>query len=524
MHYSVLLLVFVTNTVSAYYNNHATTKSYELEVPGSNPIRIIETDPLWNRHSSERYVQTFPEPWTDVEHRSVKTHKRPSQLKNEDLMGEDLSKETSKELNQFLKNYAEKLKRTRPIPSAEQNFVSDERLDKIELVTKPEEIPTSRLANLLLVDKNENVSEVKPFSPARDKKHRPTDEKKGWVSLDVVPWSVSKVAKWHSSVMMQEDAPQITTQPNWHHLLNKQTVSYNQPLSIYKAKPFVYDSDLTSHSKPDPQDVMPSEYQMSPEGALVSPMAVDEKFYLKDYIDSIKPPWKNKYHITYGHHGNKDHDCEHGQSPIITDGLPPNFPTYTTNVNRRKGIAVDDEHPLTHPFNGAGEWVLVTTTKGYKPSHDRQRSLDIEAIPEHEGESINTHKSVRLTVLPPLNNSRINMTTSHGGLLQVESTFETVDEAQRMAAKKENIKKGQIKKKPLRKPPRLDVIPSVNVVSTPPPAVVNKPKVPSPSSVLAAVGAGMIPATMAMLVPMAIGRRRKRDVLFQRKHIPLHYL
>lgn len=36
-----------------------------------------------------------------------------------------------------------------------------------------------------------------------------------------------------------------------------------------------------------------------------------------------------------------------------------------------------------------------------------------------------------------------------------------------------------------------------------------------PSTIIAAVGAGLIPATMAMLVPMAMGgKRRKRELRF----------
>lgn len=109
---------------------------------------------------------------------------------------------------------------------------------------------------------------------------------------------------------------------------------------------------------------------------------------------------------------------------------------------------------------------------------------------------------VRLTVLPSLNGT--NTTTSHGGLLEVEKTFKTVDQSHREY--------------------QLQKILNATIASGKRPLVVDKRPSrnglggvasPSNSAVLAAVGAGMVPATMAMMIPMMLGRK-KREVLVPR--------
>lgn len=93
---------------------------------------------------------------------------------------------------------------------------------------------------------------------------------------------------------------------------------------------------------------------------------------------------------------------------------------------------------------------------------------------------------VRLTVLPSLNGT--NTTTSHGGMLEVEKTFKTVDQSQR------EYEAGRLSQKIVKKRPmRTSVVAGR----------------PSNSAVLAAVGAGMLPATMAMMIPMMLGRKKR---------------
>lgn len=108
---------------------------------------------------------------------------------------------------------------------------------------------------------------------------------------------------------------------------------------------------------------------------------------------------------------------------------------------------------------------------------------------------------VRLTVLPSVNGT--NTTTSHGGLLEVERTFKTVDQSQK---EYENNRKSKLQQSLFAKRPIRNTINAGN---------------PSNSAILAAVGAGMLPATMAMMIPMMLGRRRrkKRDLQNINSHL-----
>lgn len=113
---------------------------------------------------------------------------------------------------------------------------------------------------------------------------------------------------------------------------------------------------------------------------------------------------------------------------------------------------------------------------------------------------------MRLTVLPADNST--NTTLSHGGLLEVESTLQTVEEAQREHAAKmlrlntlkpaDRVKSPTVVKSNSRRSGE-----AVQVFSASPADGQSK------TAMLAAIGAGMIPATMAMLLPMVLGRRRR---------------
>lgn len=95
--------------------------------------------------------------------------------------------------------------------------------------------------------------------------------------------------------------------------------------------------------------------------------------------------------------------------------------------------------------------------------------------------------------MPSINGT--NTTTSHGGLLEVEETFKTVDQSQREFEEAQKLIKTPmiIRKKPLK---------SSLVIN-------NNNNKPSNSAVLAAVGAGMLPATMAMVLPLMLGRKKR---------------
>lgn len=166
------------------------------------------------------------------------------------------------------------------------------------------------------------------------------------------------------------------------------------------------------------------------------------------------------------------------------------------------------------------------------PGENRPRKLNDESTEGNARghQSMKSHRTVRLTVLPPLNGTT-NTTVSHGGLIEVEQTHQTVEEAHREhMAKMMNLWKtdqktngshnigangsfnvnnnrnrrksnGTITKAERR-------ISSMRVIAGKP----MQTKDSRNNAVFAAVGAGMIPATMAMLLPMVLGKRRRRDI------------
>lgn len=352
------------------------------------------------------------------------------------------------------------------------------------LETYAEKLRKDKLGNL--IDKGEADSDnkdQKSWNLLELQKPRyptyPTDDRKGWVSLDPVPWSVSKVSKWK---------PKTTEAPwdSYHHS--------NQ-------EPNQWENDFVEHTRPASQYPYKKKPEVRPDPYKV--------YYINDKNTIVNKPVSRPFtvydqNVQTNYHRNPvkindfyrpQNSFNSHQDGIITDNAPSNFPVDDT-FNRRSG---QEQKPEPHPFLGDGEWVLLSTTRGYKAPRHGQRSLDFRP------QSIRTQKSVHLTVLPPLKDSKINMTTSHGGLLQVESTFESVEQAHKKYQKqqKDKTKKRKRLNGLLKRKKKV-------VKNATDSTVTAAPRSSDSSAVLAAMGGGIIPATMAMLVPVMNGRKRRR--------------
>lgn len=450
----------------------ATSKSYDLEVPGKSPIRIYEAEPLWGTTAhptiTEKQDQQKSQ-YRNFDSTTLKTRTNLNNPNNDQNSDEEAVTEFSAlQLEEFLNKYSEKLV-TKPHESE-------------KFGTHPEE-PRRRFSGVYSSDKRWDLI-------SSQKHNHPFDDRKGWVSLEPVPWSVSKISKWQSKYKPQEnDRPWYGNEPSnfnpYKYKPPRPTASYysndNDDDDFFKRKPSFGTSSF--HAQ-----------KLQVQTNLEEP---------GNYFNNQRPQYVNQ-----------EEEAEESGG-IITDGLPANFPESGNELPYRRQGAAQDSHPTTHPTNGDGEWVLLSTTKGYKypKPKSRQRSLTVD------GDSIGVHRSVRLTVLPPLKNSKVNMTTSHGGLLQVESTFQTVEEAQKQYFKKQKLKNRPrtTTKRPHRVlQPQQQPAEEDEDSQEPSPlagtTVTTRNNAPDTSAVLAAVGAGMIPATMAMLLPMAMGGRRKRNV------------
>ncbi|KAJ8687022.1 hypothetical protein QAD02_022816 [Eretmocerus hayati] len=520
----------------------------------------------------------------------------------------------SHSLNRFLDEYASKVRRPTEKPQP-YNSKEDEDSQKPHLQANIEKLSINGygqheheggLGSSPQPQQNETAKKQKLYNS-----NSPSDDRNGgWVTLDAVPWSKSKISRWQPNSMTQEPWPTDNKpydKPNsnkfWDpEYSSRPSYESNKPWQNKLTKPGWPDNSPSSSNKP-----WHSQDRPRPNRPYQSSDKYDENPGEAQKWPPERQPWE-RYPESSRPHSPLDAD-------IITDDGPPNFPkwdrpseqsinefadnvicteiedlristgsvkllgtsgrkpSYTHHVDSyinepngwndrndygglgpskfptRPGLNLgpgDDyynnndrphfshyhypssgasaggshqglhsqRHPPNYPFSGNGEWVLLSTNRGYSKS--RQRSLKFDALnatiasgdkrkqgDENEApvHSMTSNRQVRLMVLPPIDGT--NTTTSHGGMLEVEKTFKTVDQskAEYDAAKGLNEKANG-------KP---------NSSSTKAPiSNVNRPTQqaaaasPGNSAVLAAVGAGMVPATMAMVLPMVLGRKKRQ--------------
>ncbi|KAL1505629.1 hypothetical protein ABEB36_005150 [Hypothenemus hampei] len=350
---------------------------------------------------------------------------------------------------------------------------------------------------------NHEESESKPSKDKSNKstwtlldvqRHKhPFEDRNGWVSLDPIPWSVSKISKWQSKYKPTSERPWDNYGPTTTQKPYTYDDEYNRPVSITPPSPYLYHRPTESSDRYDIYYDQGDRLRPTPPpNKYPRPTAY---FGHKVHLQAQLPESTGR---PYTYHNRKD--CKHPNHPyddIITDGRPSNFPQYNGyETFRRRGSEIDIQTDNSQ-LNGEGEWVLLSTTKGYKPPRNHQRALAVGSSSE-PSQTIRASRGIRLMVLPPLKGSNVNMTTSHGGLLQVESTFESVEQAKQNFDKKQNVLKLKAKRKRRKSVKKnsnsQDSSQNVNEVA----------QYGDPGAVMAAVGAGMIPATMAMMVPIAM--------------------
>lgn len=446
------------------------SKTYEIEVPGRDPIRIIEADPLWDNN---RYPHR-------LDFRRYSTELPPTSTTESNLVENSTKIYSPEALNAFLKSYAERLREKKRQTSAEQ-------LRSTEI---------DRYSGASVEESDDDYDKSKRWGLVDTKRHSSNEEKDGWVTMDAIPWSSSQISKWQTN----KPKPQEHHRPDSYHSNN----DYHQP--SYSS----YELNLRPYSKPTRPNKPIYEYNQTPFS--VNPnLDFERPTYQKPSYNihvSNRPSWNEdkKPYITVAY----DNYPVDPERDIITDGRPGDFPS--RYVPKRPYEALQERptssvHPNAHPVNGHGEWVLLSTTKGYQyPRQKHQRAVAITP------NSIGVKRSVRLTVLPPEENSKINMTTSHGGLLEVDATFETVEESQKIMSERLQLNKTKgrpsrpvlkLKRKPQKSQPKSGEV-ALPVVQDS-----RMSHQPDTSAVLAAIGAGMVPATMAMLMPFVNGRKKK---------------
>ncbi|XP_052890642.1 uncharacterized protein LOC128298881 [Anopheles moucheti] len=584
--------------------------TYEIEVPGSKPITIIEaTDPYDRGSSVGRPLNTFPKevqipggPTTSFRTSTGLSVSRPTQEDQgvEQSTGSRKTLYSPELLNKFLKEYSEKLrnadsatrKRLNEITminnsinrnqnelpggadSGDENQYRNKHphLDAIQAESQndtrerlPEDEPKTE-DEFVFNDTHERhvmsgagaTSNKRWYqeaglggyqTPTQQTSHKnhPWNIKDGWVSLEAVPWSESKVSKWHASGSVSElnknTAGKVTV--SMQHALDKYwnsgaVASEETP----KYKPVATSGSIGSSSyyngeadddygygsyhsdNRSPVNRLPSSSVTPTESLYNRRRPIATLYNDRPDPDRSRPsaPPQPQIDSWYDQqlHASNPYDsmkAYHDQGPntspstpnrdIITDGRPANFPKSPQDRPGQGGYSDDSSpqneraRPVSYPDRGNGEWVLISTTKGYQYPKRRHGQRAITFSPA----TSTSHQTVKLTVLPMKN--AIDMTTSHNGLIEVSSSTQTVEDAVKQQKSK---RKGQYPGSTAsghvgpKKKKHSSTVASASGQTF---SLMRRDASQDSSAVLAAVGAGMVPATMAILAPMVLGRKKK---------------
>lgn len=301
----------------------------------------------------------------------------------------------------------------------------------------------------------------RPQLPSPPQKHSYREGEK-WVTLEAVPWSKSKVSIWKAGTKpigdhsLESHSLETETIPGYglaSHISHKPQKGYLPP------KSHTYLSRYPDHITKDKDGIITA-----------PPIDRYYEYGVNDRSDS-------GYSHSLGFPGevmNKEYQGHHVKH------RPPAVGNYR-----------DHHLPSSYPENGNGEWVLVSTTKGYQKNRNSPKKLENSQKDIKQPTSYRTHKALKLTVLPPKDKTT-KMVLSHNGLIEVAESTNPVSsnkdvEVSVFSAPKTKKKKRQTVK-------QLNLMEAV-------PVNVEHSKYDK-STVLAAVTAGIVPASMAMMVPL----------------------
>lgn len=277
-----------------------------------------------------------------------------------------------------------------------------------------------------------------------DRRKRPSDpykDRDGWVTLEAVPWSSSSVSKWYphgneDETRRRPSAHSVRPYNNkpdkfpYHDDVDEDYYHRPKPSYVDRDRPSVYSAwtkpqSMNSNSRPRPK---PYQFGESSFGS--------NKYYDHDRDSHSNRPWNSG-------------------GEIITDNRPSEFPSESHRPHYHDedhfNAASSNHHSSfqDRPNEGNGEWVLISTTKGYQMAggnNRRQpgkRALDssdtqsgtIVKVPR----SMRMHKALKLTVLPaedPDKNSTFSTdsskkkqtTTIHGGMVEIDATHQSIED------------------------------------------------------------------------------------------------
>lgn len=373
-------------------------------------------------------------------------------------------------LKKFVKEYTDKLKNADP---KTKNAIQEIH----------EQINGNKETERAGEEAKNDEPEQKYYSYSDHEKRRPsshstkdyaTKDQSGWVTLEAVPWSSSSVSKWHPHDTKKFDDHR---RPPSTHFERPYSSSGSRPSSHYPYEEDNVDEDYFNRRKPAniDRDSRPNVFS-----TWTKPQSIgrpQRPQYDFGSSDSFRDRFYDKPLSNRRPGG--------GMDDIVTDNRPSDFP----DADAHESSAHYNRHQFSHhqnkyrpeddidrfhsgsasfhssqhaarPEEGNGEWVLLSTTKGYQiPGGHRQhgkRSMSMSqgSVTENTPQFV-AHKTVKLTVLPAENkrkskNSAFStdeksdepaMVTSHGGLIEVEATGQTVEEHVKETLQSQNANK-----------------------------------------------------------------------------------
>lgn len=336
--------------------------------------------------------------------------------------------------------------------------------------------------------------------------NNPYDDRRGWVTLEPMAWSSSHIQKWEPN-----NRPTWPPPPQDHQSPSYSPWASNRPIQ----RP---GGGGNNYHQPQQQQQHHQQSDWTTERPWIRPTydysAKPSQGSSSHYQQKPSPPPPQQSSQSFYGWNNAEQD-------IITDGKPGQFPAdayhkpWTGDYGQTPSYG-----PRPTEAEGDGHWVLLSSTKGYSIPHRPNRSLQsrsvsidavsrpVETVAGRSEDpamarsaadpvvnrpsampSSSSKRTVRLMVLPPENDSP-NVTTSHNGMIQVDASGKSVDQEQREFAARA-LKQSEN---------------DVQVFAD----RSAKANADDRRAVLAAVGAGMLPAaTMAMFLPMVVNRKRR---------------
>lgn len=363
-------------------------------------------------------------------------------------------------LKKFMKEYSEKLKNADPTVKNEIQKIHEKIHHQLSMTHEQLDLPLEFDKSIEEMEQKYNLNGYR--DGIDDDRHNRYKDRDGWVQLEAVPWSSSSVSKWHphsyDTVEDTRKRPSVNSARPYNRkpgnkfsyhdeFENDRNDYYGRPKPAYmeRDRPGVYSTWIKSHSMNDNGRPRPQPYRY---GESIG----SHKFNDRDHQSSPSPqsrPWNNG-------------------GDIITDNRPSDFPAESHSShpshsshyqpNQHHQHPQDDDHFNTassnlhstyqdRPSESNGEWVLISKTKGYQGSGDNRRQHGKRATETQTSvifnapQSMRVHKALKITVLPALDTAKNSTfstdskrkptTTIHGGMLEVDATHETMDEAVR---------------------------------------------------------------------------------------------